>query len=528
MGLILPSIFGLLTLHLGKDINWDLKNYHFYNAYAFLENRLTYDIAPAQRQTFLNPLLDVPFFILSDYLPSSYVGFIYGFLHGINLSLIFLIYWNLARLQSLVKKIIIGSLIVIVASTGPGFISELGGTMNDNLISVFILLSIVLLILAAKQMRVGRHKKGYLLLCLGGLIMGLAVGLKTTSSIYAIASGLLLPLLFDTKNIKIKTFLLYLVMGGIGFVLINGFWMGKLYLEYGHPLFPFYNNTFQSSAVAPVAFMDKRFLPKSLFEYLTWPIVASLDSFRVCELKFSDFRFAFLYIFLIFYFLTFVQKGITNQDDKIPASQENLLFDWRMTNFLLAFFISSYIVWMVSFSIYRYAIPLELLVPLGILIVLDRIIKNRNTIILILIITLLVGIVGYQDFDWGRTGWSTPYIRVDTSQFESEDEGLVIMLGYEPISYVIPDFPKSFRFVRPQSNLIQSSAYGLYEQMEDMVEQTASPIYVMYGKSDPLVDLNIALVNFHLALDQNDCSILNSNIPDQILFCKVTRMEPSP
>jgi hypothetical protein len=316
------------------------------------------------------------------------------------------------------------------------------------------------------------------------------------------------------------------MMGGMGFVLINGFWMGKLYLEYGHPLFPFYNNIFQSPAVAPVAYMDKRFLPKTLFEYLTWPIVASLDSFRVCELKFSDFRFAFLYIFLIFYFLTFVQRRLPKKNDKMPASQENSLFDWRLSNFLLAFFISSYLVWMVSFSIYRYAIPLELLVPLGIVIVLDRIIKNRNTIILMLIITLLVLIVGYQDFDWGRTEWSTPYISVDTSQFESKDEGLIIMLGYDPISYVIPDFPKSFRFVRAQSNLIQSSAYGLYEQIEDMVERTPSPMYIMYGKSDPLVDLNIALVNFHLVLDQNDCSILNSNIPDEILICKVTQMEP--
>src|SRR5450755_4444839 len=47
---------------LGQDVNWDLRNYHFYNAWAFIHDRLGWDLAPAQLQTFHNPLLDLPFY----------------------------------------------------------------------------------------------------------------------------------------------------------------------------------------------------------------------------------------------------------------------------------------------------------------------------------------------------------------------------------------------------------------------------------------------------------------------------------
>lgn len=61
--LLLSLVFGAgVSLALGQDCNWDLRNYHFYNVHAWLGDRYLFDIAPAQRQTFLNPLLDLPFY----------------------------------------------------------------------------------------------------------------------------------------------------------------------------------------------------------------------------------------------------------------------------------------------------------------------------------------------------------------------------------------------------------------------------------------------------------------------------------
>ena len=49
---------------LKQDVNWDLQNYHFYNAWAFVHQRLGWDIAPAQLQTYHNPLLDLPYYAM--------------------------------------------------------------------------------------------------------------------------------------------------------------------------------------------------------------------------------------------------------------------------------------------------------------------------------------------------------------------------------------------------------------------------------------------------------------------------------
>ena len=46
---------GARSIGLGKDVNWDLRNYHWYNAWALLNGRLGWDLAPAQLQTYYNP-----------------------------------------------------------------------------------------------------------------------------------------------------------------------------------------------------------------------------------------------------------------------------------------------------------------------------------------------------------------------------------------------------------------------------------------------------------------------------------------
>ena len=56
-------IGGTSAYLLGQDQNWDLLNYHFYNAYALFHGRIFMDFAPAGIQTYSNPLLDTFSFI---------------------------------------------------------------------------------------------------------------------------------------------------------------------------------------------------------------------------------------------------------------------------------------------------------------------------------------------------------------------------------------------------------------------------------------------------------------------------------
>src|SRR5271169_3095886 len=86
-----PFAFGALAVFLGQDANWDLRNYHWYNAYAFLNNRYGVDLLPSQTPYFYNPTLDLPFYILATHVPAMVAGFALGFIQGLNFVLLFML-----------------------------------------------------------------------------------------------------------------------------------------------------------------------------------------------------------------------------------------------------------------------------------------------------------------------------------------------------------------------------------------------------------------------------------------------------
>ena len=53
------SAVGLLSVTLGPDNYWDLRFYHLYAPYAYLHDRYLYDVAPAEYQSFLNPVAEM-------------------------------------------------------------------------------------------------------------------------------------------------------------------------------------------------------------------------------------------------------------------------------------------------------------------------------------------------------------------------------------------------------------------------------------------------------------------------------------
>src|SRR5512147_2263625 len=79
-----PIAFGASVLWLGQDMSWDLRNYHFYNPFAFLTGRMGHDIAVAHVATYYNPLMYIAFYFAVTSLPPKVVGFILGFIPGLN------------------------------------------------------------------------------------------------------------------------------------------------------------------------------------------------------------------------------------------------------------------------------------------------------------------------------------------------------------------------------------------------------------------------------------------------------------
>src|SRR5689334_19178918 len=76
--LLVPLLLGLLSVALGQDEGWDMRNYHLYNAYAVLHGRVGFDFAPGGFQSYFNPTLELPYFLLTSWLAPQLVAFIFG------------------------------------------------------------------------------------------------------------------------------------------------------------------------------------------------------------------------------------------------------------------------------------------------------------------------------------------------------------------------------------------------------------------------------------------------------------------
>ena len=89
--IFLLIIAGFCSIYLGMERQWDTLNYHIYNPYAFLTGRMNIDIMPAGIQSYFNPLLDIPYYLLIKY--NNNHPCINTFLMGFDFALfIFMIY----------------------------------------------------------------------------------------------------------------------------------------------------------------------------------------------------------------------------------------------------------------------------------------------------------------------------------------------------------------------------------------------------------------------------------------------------
>jgi len=531
----IPFMFGLLSLFLGRDINWDLKNYHYYNAYAFLENRLDFDIVPAQLQTFINPLADLPFYWLVKYFPSWVAGFVLGIIHGCNLSIVLLIFWKIFRISNKSLKLLIAASLAVISGIAPGFISELGNTMNDNLVSLFVLSPILILVQSSKIIS-KKDSPDLFQIVMAGLIMGLGVGLKQTIGIFALASALALLRLHVSWLDRFKSLVVYGSSGLIGGIITAGYWSWKLWSRFGNPFFPFYNDIFKSPYFTSTPFNWDLFLPNQPWKYLVWPLLFSRDGSLVNPLQFFDIRFALLYLLCLAWLLLTIRKYVLSGNQK-PVVKSEYMFDLKSGNYVLTFFLVSFVLWMIQFSNYRYMISLEILVPLCFLIILERMISTKTIQPYIAISAVVLTLIFFRPFDWGRLAWDSSYFSVDTSRFDTSENAMVIMLGRSPTSYLIPEFPVNFRFVRPEGNiptyvdshgnirLRRDDEQKFFIEIKTLLGQHTGPLYILYNKEEQNIQPEESLLRLGMTMTPaiKNCFLLTINTPDKIEMCQVLK-----
>jgi hypothetical protein len=507
--LSLMVFFGLCAVWLGQDANWDLKNYHWYNAYAFLNHRLGWDIAPAMLMTYYNPLFDLVNYFLIKSSPTPRIAeFFLGTFHGVAVYFLFKIASFIISAEQERLKYFYIFLAVLLGVTGAASFPQIGTTHNESQINVFIMAAVFL---ALKFINSAELKRSYFCL-LAAFILGLGVGLKLTAISYAIAFFSALLFYKKPDAVLIKWIFMAEVVFCLGFFATAGFWLWTLYIHFHNPLFPYYNNIFHSPYIADANFTDRRFIPIDFWRGLFYPFYWLRKNTFVEEMPMADARGATVIVLGILFAGCALYK-------KFSANNEN-----ASVRFLLIFLSVSYIVWLFQFSIYRYTIPINFLAGIFIVYFCLRLFKSPVFQLMgVLIVSLLVLMTTKQP-NWGRVPYGKSFFEVQAPAIAKNST--VLLVGDHPVAYLISHFPVGVRFVGFYNNIVNPSNPMLEKEVVNIVQKHRGPLYVMFDITFKEQAVNI-LKKQGLIIDNKHCRFIVSNLEKQPLpICPLLGAQP--
>lgn len=515
--------FGVAAALLDKCSSWDLRNYHYYNAYRFWQGGENRDVLAAHIQTYLNPLPDLPFYWLNGILPGRALAFLLGALQGINFGLLY----------ALARRVLRGGAAIAlglaaIGMIGAGSVGEIGSTFYDYLSAMGAFAS--LLMMLSPPERGETNRRGLLWAFACGLPVGLATGAKLTAAPYAAAFVVTYFVFRRGSGGALIQAAACACGAAVGTLSIGGYWMAHLWAATGDPLFPFFGGLFPGGELAGAPSRDNRFLPQSLVEWLLYPLVVTFIPGRSAEVEWRDYRL------LLMFLLAAVPLWRGWRCGRRRGGEFGGV-EPRVFGALSLFVGLSYLGWLGLFSIWRYALPLEMLSPLIIAtwvraLPLPEAARNGAAIGLLVAVTVTA-----RPPDWGRVPWGPwrdPFVEASIPA-TGPGSTLVLLAGHQATAWLIPFFPEAARFVRISSDTLSSRYLRLpfFEtSIEANLRQHWDDLRVLFTTEEEeergvvLRSAEDDLARWGLAVEPGSCIAIAGNLaingPPQL--CRVRRL----
>ncbi len=500
------SIFVVL---LGKDTSWDFRNYHWYIPYAFLNNRLGFDVAVAHQATYYNPLLDIPFYWLATHTHSWFALGVLGAVQGLNVIPLYILARETLELDE--RRLAAGAL-ALLGTSGALTVSLYGTTYYDNVMSVFVLSALTLIIVKREELRSGPLPRTALIAGIAGLICGMAVGLKLPEAPFALGfAAALLVLGGRWKNLVTR-----LIAGGVGgstgVALFAAYWMLKMQHLTGNPLFPYFNEYFHSTLALAAPYRDLRFVPTHFWREVFFPILFSIDWHVADDLGFQDIRVGIAYVLVIVASLLWAFRRRAQAPLVAPDAV------WP----LFAFAGASYLMWLKIFAIYRYILVLEMLAPLLIVAALGLMPMARRTqFVTAAALIFLVLLTARSDFN-EREPLGDPYIQVALPPIANPDRTVILMTGDGPLGFLVPSLPPQIPVLRIDGWMVQpKDGTKLTQDMRRRVGEALRKHFDLYliAEAFDMTRAHDALADYGLAIRWTECRLFDTNLAGAYQFC---------
>lgn len=506
----------VVSYGLGQDANWDLLNYHLYNPFALLTGRLRVDLIPAGFQTFFNPLLDVPYYLLSRKVGPRELAAIQGIYYGIAIFLVFAINFIVLgwRTPGACSLAVMASLIGL---TGSALISQVGTTFNEVQVAALILAGVLVIV---RRLSVPEYRRRLAVpLAAAGAFMGCAAGLKLTAALYAPAAVVGLVVAGRFSREAFVGVVCFGLAWGVAFAALFGWWGWHVYDLVGNPLFPMFNALFRSEWYPPASFLDVRMIPTTLSRALLFPFEwAKGGPMIVMEVTFRDARFAAAWVAMVLLLLVsalWPVRRLAQRQVDAGSARTNTPFD-TPARFILAFAPIAYSVWLVLFSHLRYAVPLEALTGTMIGLALWRLSEGSghggflsSRVAVGAAATLAVVLACTTKYpDWGRVAYGPKTFDVGAPSLPN---GALVVLAGSPLSYVVPFLnAPGASFVGITHTTAEARGYRLFQETRRRIANHPGPLYILVRPETAYV--KGVLDELGVAANEERCAPIRSNL----------------
>lgn len=513
-----PALCGV-SFFLGKDLNWDLLNYHFYAPFALLNWRFDQDFFAASVQSYLNPLLDLPFYLLArsgapDWAVSSGMCAI----HAVNLLLLRRIARSVLVFGGGIStgSVLWVELAVLLGGMAPLFLSQIGSSLVDVLWSIPCLAAVSLWLQAAPAHR--RLADSFLI----GFLSGVAVGLKMTAVYFAL--GLFLTEMLMSARTRSRhdanVLALHVLGGVLGVALSYGWWGWVLWSHYGSPVFPFFNDLVGAPYFPLEPLLNARFQPAGVWQMLRFPVdVLLADKRPYVEKSVPDIRFLLMMVLGVMALTKLVRRrhGQAQGPGRLfqPGAQ------------LLLFVSIYYVMWLKGSANGRYAMPLLLLIGVALVwLCFQAFEATRLRMYALIAVLLLQGALTAlgDDLRWhGKAAWHGKAVEVVEAAGGSvlADPHTFLSLGTQTYAVTAAFAHADSRFINLVGQKTVEPGGAQWRRLEPLLSEARGNLRTLYGLlaegdgrgasgriARALVEQELLLSSYGLALDRSDCQVI--------------------